>query len=60
MGVPTHYEGPLTTSFGRNVWASIDYIRIRMRGETLLLARWPAIFLDFKAAEETLREAKQA
>lgn len=58
-GVPQHFEGPMTTSFGRSIWVSVDYIRIRMRGENLLLVVVSDLS-DFKAAEEILREAKRA
>lgn len=58
-GMPQHFEGPMTTSFGRSIWISVDYIRIRMRGENLLLVV-ASDLSDFKAAEEILREAKRA
>ncbi|MDR3411107.1 MAG: PAS domain S-box protein [Formivibrio sp.] len=58
-GIPKHFEGPLTALFGRSAWMSIDFIRIRMRGENLLLVV-ASDLSDFKAAEEILREAKRA
>lgn len=58
-GEPAHFEGKFTTSFGREIWPVIDFIRIRLRGENLLLIVVSDLS-DFKKAEISLREAKQA
>lgn len=57
-GEPSHLESRFTTSFGKEVWPVIDLIRIRLRGENLLLLV-ASDLSEFKRAEEVLRQAKQ-
>lgn len=58
-GNHNHFEGQITTSFNREIWIAVDFTRIRMRGENLVLG----VINDltaFKEVEETLKEAKRA
>ncbi|SFN34666.1 PAS domain S-box-containing protein [Formivibrio citricus] len=58
-GQRNHFEDRITTSFGRDIWISVDFTRIRMRGENLVLGVISDL-TPFKEVEETLKEAKRA
>lgn len=57
-GMPNHFEGEMTSVFGKKAWLSVDLSCIRQHNENLLLGVFSDLS-EIKAAERSMLEAKR-